>query len=249
MKTKLAIVTGASSGIGQSIAQKLYSLDYHLILFGRHLDRLKKVSSSLAGSEYYQCDFNDLNQITKVCLNLNQKNQEQSYKNAVLINNAGIVKRLAFEDNSQKEWLSQFQTNVFSPAVFTQALLPFLKKQNQARIINISSTLGLRSIPNTSIYSASKAAVNSITQSLALELAEFQIPVNAICPGIIETPIHSFYQTKDEGLRQELNNSQPMKRIGQPEDIAQTVAHLADQASPWITGTLIPIDGGILLNS
>lgn len=249
MQKKIAIITGASSGIGESIAQTLSPLGYKVILLGRNIDRLKKVASELLDSEYYQCDLQDVDQVIKVSHNLIKKFESASFDKAVLINNAGIVNRLSFENNSISEWQQQFQTNLFAPAMLTQSLLTFLKDQKQARIINISSSLAIRPIKETSIYSASKAALNSMTQSLALELAEFKIPVNAICPGIVETPIHSFYQTDNERLRNDLNQAQPLGRIGQPEDIAKTVQFLAEDASDWMTGTLLPVDGGILLNS
>lgn len=249
MKSKLAIITGASSGIGHAIAQALHPLDYHLVLLGRNTERLKAVASTLSGSEYYQCDLDDIDQVTKISGSLANNFKDKNFNKVVLINNAGIVSRMPFQDNSLEEWHKQFQINLFSPAILTQGLLPFLKEQKQSRIINISSTLALRPIENTSIYSASKAALNSMTQALALELAPFRIPVNAICPGIVETPIHAFYKTEDSALREQLNAVQPMGRIGQPEDIAKTVAFYAENASEWITGTLIPVDGGILLKS
>lgn len=248
MKTKLAIITGASSGIGYAIAEHLHSLDYHLVLLGRNTERLKKASAAFTGSEYYQCDLDDVDQVTKISGSLSNNLKEKRFDKVVLINNAGVVSRMPFVENSMEEWQRQFQINLFSPAILTQGLIPFLKEQKQARIINISSTLALRPIVNTSIYSASKAALNSVTQALALELAPFKIPVNAICPGIVETPIQEFYQTDNAELRQQLNAFQPMGRIGQPEDIALAVGFYAEQASEWITGTLIPVDGGILLN-
>ena len=247
MNTKLAIVTGASSGIGHAIAQALHPLGYHLVLLGRNTERLKSVSMSLPGSEYYQCDLDDVDQVTKISSSLASSFKDKNFNRVILVNNAGIVSRMPFSENSMEEWQKQFQVNIFSPAIFTQGLLPFLKDQKEARIINISSSLGLRPIPNTSIYSASKAALNSLTQALALELAPLKIPVNAICPGIVETPIQEFYQTQDAKLREQLNAAQPIGRIGQPEDIAKVVCFYAENASEWITGTLVPVDGGILL--
>ncbi|MCO5114483.1 MAG: SDR family oxidoreductase [Bdellovibrionaceae bacterium] len=247
MNTKLAIITGASSGIGHAIAQALHPLGYHLVLLGRNTERLKSVSTSLPGSEYYQCDLDDVDQVTKISSSLAGSFKDKNFNRVVLVNNAGVVSRMPFSENSMEEWQRQFQVNLFSPAILTQGLLPFLKDQKEARIINISSSLGLRPIPNTSIYSASKAALNSLTQALALELAPLKIPVNAICPGIVETPIQEFYQTEDAKLREQLNAAQPIGRIGQPEDIAKVVCFYAENASEWITGTLVPVDGGILL--
>lgn len=249
MNKKLAIITGASSGIGKTLAHSFQELGYQLFLLGRNLDRLQAVTNDLAGSSYFQCDFSDAGQITKACQQISEKIKAEKFDKIVLINNAGIVSRMPFTQNSLEQWQNQFQTNLFAPALFTQGLIPALKSSGQARILNISSTLAIRPIADTSIYSASKAALNSLTQALALELAPFKIPVNAICPGIIETPIHDFYQTNDLDLRQQINGAQPMGRIGQPDDIAKAAVFFGEQASEWITGTLMPVDGGILLNS
>ncbi len=246
---KIAIITGASSGIGRQIAIELSSNKFECLLAARDLEKLKTVQNECEGSRVLTLDLQDKDKIQtavrtiKSCFNQKEKDD----KHVVLINNAGIVERSKFENSSMRSWHEQFQTNLFGPVLFTQLLLPILKEQKSARILNISSTLGIKPIPETSAYSATKAALNSWTQCLALELAVSHIQVNAICPGIIETPLQSFFNTKDSKLRADLDRLQPLGRVGNPDDVARLALFLSEPSNNWITGSLYPVDGGILL--
>lgn len=133
----------------------------------------------------------------------------------------------------------------------TSALWPQMK-ESKGSIVNISSTLGIRPIANTAAYSALKAAMNNWTLSLALQGAQDGIKANAICPGIIDTPIHSFHAketAQQKALFAQAQKAQPLGRTGTPEDIAPMCFQLCQQESSWITGSILNIDGGILLNS
>lgn len=244
---KLAIISGASSGIGQQIAIDLSQQDYKCLLLGRDIAKLKSTQTKCPESETYAIDFQLETSIIELCQVILNKYLKLNFDHIVLINNAGIVEREAFQTAPLESWKRQFQTNLFGPALLTQKLLPLLKSKSSSKIINISSTLGIKPIAETSAYSASKAAMNSWTQSLALECAKDNIQVNAICPGIIETPLQSFYSTEDQKLRDNLNALQPLGRIGQPKDISQVVQFLCDSKTTWMTGSLISVDGGILL--
>ncbi len=244
---KLAIITGASSGIGQQIALDLAKQDYKCLLLGRNITKLKNTETKCYQSESYMLDLTSEKQILTTTTEIVKVYLHSDFEHIVLINNAGIVERNSFVNTSIDSWKHQFQTNLFGPVLFTQKLLELLKSRTSSKIINISSTLGVKPITDTSAYSATKAAMNNWTQSLALELAKFNIQVNAICPGIIETPLQDFYQTQDKTLRQNLNSLQPLGRIGQSSDISAAVQFLADPNTSWLTGTIIPVDGGILL--
>lgn len=244
---KIAIITGASSGIGQQIAVDLSSQGYECFLLSRNTDKLKKTQELCPNSKILSLDLESPEDIIFKSENLLSLLSNISNQHAVLINNAGIVERLPFEKTPMTSWKKQFQVNLFGPVLLTQKLLPFLEQQKSARIINISSTLGLKPIQDTSAYSASKSAMNNWTQSLALELASKNILASAICPGIIETPIQGFYKTSDSNLRNTLNKMQPLNRVGQPEDISQAVSFLANPLNTWMTGVILPVDGGISL--
>lgn len=243
----LAIISGASSGIGQQIAFDLSKAGFKCILFGRDIKKLKATESKCANSECYQLDLQNEEMIEKTTTEILKKFLNTKFKQIVLINNAGIVERESFESASIDSWKRQFQTNLYGPVLLTQKLIPLLRTCQNSKIINISSTLGLKTISETSAYSASKAAMNSWTQSLALELAKDKIQVNAICPGIIETPLQSFFNTQDDNLRSSLDSMQPLGRVGQTVDVSNVVLFLCGPKTSWITGTLIPVDGGILV--
>lgn len=244
---KIAIITGAGSGIGQQTALELSTQGYECVLLGRNSSKLEQVKKNCNNSLFINLDLQNQSSILSATDQILDLFQNLHDAHVVLVNNAGIVERLAFEEAAIESWTSQFQTNLFGPVLFTQKLIPLLKKQASSRIINVSSTLGLKPIADTSAYSASKAAVNNWTSSLALELASNNILVNAICPGIIETPIQSFYKTEDQTLRDALDKMQPLNRVGQPQDISSVISFLSDPKQSWITGAIIPVDGGILL--
>lgn len=244
---KIAIITGASSGIGKQISLDLSKIDYECILLGRDLNKLKLVQSECLNSKIYQIDLTETNSIKKFTDTFLNEYHDFKNSSAILINNAGIVERENFEKSNIESWNRQFQTNLFGPVMLTMELLNFLKKQSTAKIINISSTLGIKPIKDTSAYSASKAAMNNWSMSLALELAQDKISVNTICPGIIETPLQAFYKTEDLELRNNLNQMQPLGRVGTPKDISNLVLYLVSDSCSWMTGSIIPLDGGILL--
>ena len=240
---KYVIVTGAGSGIGKSVCKKLIEEGFTPILIGRTLSKLEKASKSLNDSPYFSVDLSNENSITELKANY-KKLPEGSLKG--IVNNAGVFKASSFEETTHKDWIDHFQNNLLTVINTSKAFLEILKK-NGGSIVNISSTLGIRPIPNTSAYSASKSALINLTQAMALELATYKIRVNAVCPGIVDTPIHQ--PESREVWKQDSSKLQPLGRIGEPQDISGVVCHLISDDARWTTGTVIPVDGGILLNS
>ena len=247
---KIAVITGAGSGIGAATAEYFSSQSWLVILLGRNLDRLKTVQSKLRHPGW--CIELDLMQSDSIQTAAQQilkiYSQEETFLS--LINNAGIYENKKFMQTDAQHWQSQFQTNLFGPVELTRTILPEMIKAKRGTIVNVSSTLGLRSIVNTSAYSATKSAMNSWTQTLALELGEYQIRVNAVCPGIIDTPIHPFHSLPNEEKKavfESMAAMQPLGRVGDPMDVAKSIFYLASELSTWSTGTLIPVDGGINL--
>lgn len=240
---KTVIVTGASSGIGAATARIFSENQYKVILLGRKEDRLAKVSSSLnADCSYYCVDMQNRISINEFASDIKTKLTDGL---DALINNAGIAEYGSTENYPIEGWDRQFQVNLFSAVELTNLLFNELKKKNNSTVVNISSTLAFKSIPNTAAYSASKAAMDSWTKSIALEWAPYNIRVNAINPGIVNTPIHTFYGD-EEGTKQ-ADQMQPLKRSGKPEEIAELALFLCSKSSEWTTGSLFKIDGGIQL--
>ena len=237
---KYVVVTGAGSGIGLETATQLFDKGYTPLLIGRNSEKLSFASKHLANAPFLSCDLSKPDSTFKLMSFYRTLKEGLLY---ALVNNAGAIKYNSILDSSNEEWVFHYETNVLSALNCTKAFVDELKK-TQGSIVNISSTLGLKPIENTAGYSASKAAVNSLTQSMALELSKYKITVNAICPGIVKTPIHS---DKDENWAESLKDAQPLGRVGEPKDIASAVCYLISDKNSWMTGSLIPLDGGILL--
>jgi NAD(P)-dependent dehydrogenase (short-subunit alcohol dehydrogenase family) len=242
------LITGANSGIGQATAHLFSKNGWIVHLVARDKTKLEKVQNELPHkSHILPCDLSQLANIQVLASQLEKLPSNIS----VLVNNAGIYQAASFVKETDKNWSAQFATNLFAPVELTRLLWPQLAK-NKGAVVNVSSTLGLRPIENTGAYSASKAAMNSWTQSLALEAGPAGVRVNAICPGLTDTPIHSFHQSaasEHVALRARLDKMQPLKRMGKADDIARAIYFAATDSSSWMTGALIPVDGGIALTT
>ncbi len=242
------LITGAGSGIGRACAHVFSKNDDRVFLVGRDETKLLTVQKELQGqSIVVAADISKESGIEALqeILTTSGANIE------VLVNNAGVYKMAGFLEETVEDWHWHFHTNLFAAVRLTQVLWPHLQK-NRGAVINVSSTLGLRSIANTGAYSASKAAMNSWTQTLALEAGAHGVRVNAICPGPVDTPIHSYHNSTDPemmALRKRLDKLSPLGRLGEPEDIASAVFYAASPQAQWMTGSLIPVDGGVVLTT
>lgn len=256
--SKIVLITGAGSGIGAAIAQAFAQEGHTVLLAGRRAAALTKTLKTLPAAtgrlshRIFSLDLSQAASIEKLVQELTQENLMPD----ILINNAGQFQRNWGRENHPQIWRDLFEVNLFGTVNLTEKILPSMISKKDGVIINISSTLGLKPVPSTGIYSASKAALWSWTQSLAAELGPHQIRVNAVSPGIVETPIHEAFrdqdgtETADENKRRSearatMAKLQPLGRIGRPEDIAAAVLFLASQASAWTTGASLNVDGGI----
>lgn len=246
--TRDILITGAGSGIGRACAHLFSKNEDRVFLVGRDEKKLTAVQKELTStSVVVPADISKASG-TQSLMSILQAN---SANISVLVNNAGIFKMNDFLKESIEDWHWHFHTNLFAAVHLTQLLWPDLKK-NKGAVINVSSTLGLRPIANTGAYSASKAAMNSWTQTLALEAGIDGIRVNAICPGPVDTPIHSYHKSTEPdmlALRKRLDALSPLGRLGEPEDIAAAVFYAASPQAQWMTGALIPVDGGVVLTT
>lgn len=241
------IITGASSGIGEQLAREFHNQGWFVHMVARRKDRLDLLQTELKNSKAWPCDLTQVEQIS----NFRDSMEESCSNLKALVNNAGVFSPQSLDDDEDETWQYHFECNLMSAVRLTRSFWKVLKK-NQSAILNISSTLGVRPIANTAAYSALKSAMNNWTQSLALEGAPHGLRANAICPGIIDTPIHSYYQSdrpEDQQTYSAVQKAQPLGRTGRPADIAPMAVELCSQHSSWLTGNIISIDGGILLNS
>jgi 3-oxoacyl-[acyl-carrier protein] reductase len=243
---KTILITGASKGIGKSIALKFANLQAsRLILISRDKKKLEELKTEIESDFQtevivYNLDLSDvkaINECAKEC-KLNKINID------IIINNAGIMKDSVIRFVTTELIKETFDVNVFGSIYITQAFTYSMLKNRSGSIINLSSIIGTKGNKGQSIYSSSKSAIIGFTKSLSKELASLNIRVNAVAPGFIDTDMTK--NLTPEVLEKTLN-SVGMKRIGKPEDVANCVAFLASDLSEYITGQVIEIDGGLII--
>jgi len=241
---KVAVVTGGNSGIGYSTAKKLKEDGATVIITGRSAEKVKAAASEL-GVKGIVADVLDLSAIDAAVNQIKHENGNVD----ILFVNAGIFAPAPIGQISEEMFDNQMGIN-FKGAVFTvEKFLPILN--DGGSIINLSSVNAYTGMPNTAIYAASKAAMNSYTRTAATELAARKIRINSVNPGPVYTPIFSKTGMPEEqlnGFAKAMQNRVPLKRFGQPEDIAELVAFLASDRASFITGSEYNIDGGINVN-
>ncbi len=241
---KVAVVTGGNSGIGYSTAKKLKEDGATVVITGRSEEKVNSAAKEL-GVMGLVADASDLNATTKLVDSV----KSEFGKVDILFVNAGIFQPAPVGQISEEMFDHQMGIN-FKGAVFTlEKFIPILN--DGASVINLSSVNAYTGMPNTAVYAASKAALNSYTRTAATELAPRKIRVNAVNPGPVETPIFGKTGMPEDqlnGFAQAMQNRVPLKRFGKPEDIANLVSFLASDDASFITGSEYNIDGGININ-
>lgn len=242
---KIAVVTGGNSGIGYASAKKLKEEGATVIITGRSAEKVKTASEEL-GVKGIVADVKDLSAIDALVAEV--KNEFNNVD--ILFVNAGIFAPAPLGQISEQNYDDQMGIN-FKGALFTvEKFLPILNEG--ASIINLGSINAYTGMANTAVYAASKAALNSYTRTAATELAPRKIRVNVVNPGPVETPIFEKTGMSEEelnGFAGAIQGKIPLKRFGQPEDVANLVAFLASDDASFITGSEYNIDGGINVNS
>jgi len=242
------VITGAGSGIGEATAYKFASEGFDLLLIGRKVEKLEKVKAQAQARninikiETLAMDLKDFD-----AAKLQAKLSHISIP-TILVNNAGIYTQNKPDDTTMTVWKDMFEVNLFGSVQITQTMWTIFKENKKGSIVNVASTLGIKPAPNTSAYSASKAAMVNWTTCLAQEGGEFNIRANSICPGIVETPIHGFYNAKasdKDKIYTGITEMQLLKKIGRPEYIAESIFFFGSEQSTWTTGAVHNIDGGI----
>jgi len=245
---KVAIVTGGGSGIGRAIALVFGRQGAKVAVLGRRQDALDGVVEKLtklgAMGLAILCD------VTQAADTRNAVEGVERELGAVnvLVNNAGVLSVSTIENISEEEWDRVIQTNLKGPFLMSRAVLPSMRRAGGGAIVNVGSVLGLVAMKDRAAYCASKGAITLLTKAMALDHAHQNIRVNCVCPSIVETELVKglFSETEAGRLAREARiGTLPLGRFGQPNDVAEMVAFLASDQASWITGTAIPVDGGL----
>lgn len=241
----IAVVTGASGGIGAEIAKRLAQDGFSVaLIYNRNAEKAQKTADEITlsggSAKTYKCDVRDSSEITSTIEAIESEFGEIS----VLVNNAGISEQKLLTDITDSDWENMISTNLSGAFYFCRAVLHYFIHRKSGRIINISSMWGETGGSCEVHYSAAKAGLIGLTKALAKEVAPSGITVNAVSPGVINTEmVTKLGKDTVDMLREEI----PVMRLGTPEDVANAVSFLADDRASYITGQVLSVNGGIVI--
>jgi NAD(P)-dependent dehydrogenase (short-subunit alcohol dehydrogenase family) len=241
VRSKVAIVTGGGSGLGFAIAQKFTENGITTIIAGRDTEKLNKAKEQLGELCFAMpCDVSDLKSIPAFVQNvLTQFGQID-----MLVNNAGINMKKEFTEVTDEDFQNILTTNVTAVFSLSREVVKHMLEKKSGCIINISSMAAQYGLPKVIAYSASKTAIDGMTRAMAVELSPNGIRVNAIAPGFIYSAMTEKALNSDPERKAKVFGRTPMGHMGQPEDIGNAALYLASDAAKYVTGVVLPIDGG-----
>jgi 3-oxoacyl-[acyl-carrier protein] reductase len=243
---KVAMVTGAGGGVGKAISKRLVSEGCRVALLGRDRSRLQKAAAEIGDKKNTVTITTDITEEAEVLSAIDQTIKAFD-KVDILVNNAGTINDpVPFHEMAEDQWDDLLETNLTGTFRMTKAVIPVMMKNGGGSIVNISSVLGIRAIPKVplSVYGATKAAVIMFTRSIAVEYGQHNIRCNCVAPSTIRSSIIEPY-LQDEEAKKVLESTFPLRKVGEPEDIAGAVAYLCSNDSKWVTGTVMMVDGGV----
>jgi NAD(P)-dependent dehydrogenase (short-subunit alcohol dehydrogenase family) len=243
--TRVALVTGAAKGIGAAIAERLARAGHHILIgdIDEAEARAKADALRSAGhrADSVRLDVSNAQSVADAFAHIDARWQRCD----IVVNNAGIAKTAPFLDFALDVWQAHLNVNLTGVLLCSQHGGRLMRRERWGRIINIASVAGMRAVGvGRTGYGTSKAAVIGLTRQMAVELAEYNITANAIAPGPVDTPMTKVLHSA--AFRQAYTSAIPMRRYGTPEEIAAAVAYLASEDAGYVTGTVLPLDGGFL---
>lgn len=240
MNTKRAIVTGGNSGLGFATAKKFCDNGIKTFIIGRTKEKTEDACAEIGPNAIPVIfDLNNLDAIPAMITDLAKDGNID-----ILVNNAGINLKKDFLEVTDADFESIIHTNVKSVFAVSREVVKVMKNNGGGSIINISSMASQYGIPRVIAYSASKGAIETMTRAMAVELAQFGVRVNCIAPGFIKTKMSAKALDSDPERKNKVLGRTPMGTLGEPDDIADAAYYFATSESKYVTGTVLPVDGG-----
>ncbi|HVH71135.1 MAG TPA: SDR family oxidoreductase [Candidatus Dormibacteraeota bacterium] len=248
LRGKVALITGGGTGIGRAIAMAFAREGASVAVAGRGLEKANDVAAEIekqgGAALALHCDVTCAKDADRAVAETSKKFGKVN----VLVNNAGTLSVSTVETISEEDWDRVMTVNLKGPFLMSRAALGEFRKAGGGAIVNIGSVLGLVAMKDRAAYCASKGGVTLLTKAMALDHAHENIRVNCICPSIVETElVKGLFDDSEQGkrLKQSRMGTIPLGRFGKPRDVAELAVFLASEESSWLTGTAIPLDGGL----